>query len=143
MMSVALENLTPMWCRWNSMVTVDPLPRQVIGYMQNINLPQTRLGIITETMRISQKVASECGDEYIVVTYDLAVAKPAMQIQATEALLYDNIFICFGAFQILMAYFWGVGHIIDGSGGPKILTETEVLATGSINGFLKGKHYNR
>lgn len=32
---------------------------------------------------------------------------------------------------------------IDGSGGDIILTDSEVLAAGSLNGFLNGKHYNR
>ena len=42
-----------------------------------------------------------------------------------------------------MAYFGGLGYVLDSSGGPDILTETEVLAAGSLHGFLTGKHYNR
>ena len=57
--------------------------------------------------------------------------------------MYDNVFICFGPFHILLAYFGGLGYILDGSGGPELLTETGVLAAGSLNGFLKGKHYTR
>ena len=33
--------------------------------------------------------------------------------------------------------------MIADSGGPAALTDTEVLAPGSLNGFLSGKHYNR
>ena len=42
-----------------------------------------------------------------------------------------------------MAYFGCLGHFIDGSGGPLVLTECGVLASGSLRGFLLGKHYNR
>ena len=42
-----------------------------------------------------------------------------------------------------MAYFGGLGYVLDSSGGPDILTETEVLAAGSLHGFLTGKHYTR
>ena len=143
MMNVALNEKTPMWTGWNSLVMEDPLPRQQIGYMENINLPPTRLDVVAETLKQTQRVAMECNQPYIVVTYDLAIAKPALQIQATESPLYDNIFICFGAFHVVMAYFGGLGYLLDGSGGPEILTETEVLAAGSLNGFLPGKHYNR
>jgi hypothetical protein len=52
----------------------DPLPSQVIGYMENIELPTMRLDVVRETMSRSQKFASECGDKYAVVTYDLAIA---------------------------------------------------------------------
>ena len=79
----------------------------------------------------------------VIVNYDLAVAKPAMQIQQMESPKYDNVFICFGAFHIEMAFFGALGFFLDGSGGPTILTDTQVLAPGSLNGFLLGKHYNR
>lgn len=105
----------PMWPGWNAKVTEDVLPLQQISYMDNLNLPPTRLDVIAETLRISQRVASECGDQYIVVHYDLAVAKPAMQIQAADSPTFDNIFICFGPFHIEMAYFGAIGYIIDGS----------------------------
>jgi hypothetical protein len=118
MINVAMSSdPTPMWPGWNALVT--------------------------ETLNISKKVAAECADEYAVVHYDLAVAKLAMLIQAEEVPRYDNIFICFGPFHILLAYFGALGHILDGSGGPHILMDVEVLGSGSLNGFLLGKHYNR
>jgi len=111
--------------------------------MQNINLPSTRLDVVAETLKKSQQVAQECHQDYAIVTYDLAVAKIAMQVQLDDVPLYDNVFVCFGAFHILLAFFASLGYLLDGSGGPDILTETEVLAAGSLNGFLSGKHYNR
>ncbi len=36
-----------------------------------------------------------------------------------------------------------LGKFIEESGGLYVLTETEVLAQGSLNGFLSGKHYSR
>jgi hypothetical protein len=121
MMSLALSEIY-MWAGWNSLVTGAPLAQQRIAYMENLNLPPTWLDVVAEILQISQKVTNECGDVYSVVHYDLAVAKPAMQIQAEETPLYDNIFICFGPFHINMAYFGAIGQIIDGSGGPEILT---------------------
>ena len=142
MMNMAIVPKTPMWIGWNSCVTPDPFPKQQIGYMENINLPPTRLDVVAQTLKQS-RVAQECHQEYVIVTYDLAVAKLAMQIQLAEAPLFDNVFICFGAFHIMLAYFASLGYLLDGSGGPDILTESEVLAAGSLNGFMSGKHYNR
>ena len=106
-------------------------------------LPPTRLDVVSETLNFSQRVANECGEEYAVVTFDLAIAKPAMQIQSTEAPLYNNVFVMFGPFHIEIAYFGSLGYLLDGSGGPNIMIDTEVLAAGSLNGFILGKHYNR
>ena len=132
-----------MWTGWNSQITTDPLPRQIIGYMENLSLPSTQLDVVAETLKVSQRVAEECQKAFMIVHYDLAIAKPAKQIQQSESPLYDNIFVCFGPFHIQLAYFGSLGYIIDESGGPHILTDTEVLAAGSLNGFISGKHFNR
>ena len=133
---------TPMWTGWNSLITDDPLPKQRVLYMENLALPPTRLYVIAETLRISQKVATECDERFIVVHYDLAIAKPALQIQAADTPRFDNIFIAFGPFHICLAFFGAIGDFIESSGGPEILTESEVLAVGSLNGFLSDKHYS-
>ena len=143
MINVATSPETPMWVGWNSQMTDDPLPKQKIAYMENLTLPITRLDVVAETLRVTQQVAQECGQEYGVVHYDLNAAKPALQIQSTEAPKYDNLFICFGPFHIMMSYFGSVGYLIDSSGGPEILVDADVLASGSLTGFLKGKHFNR
>ena len=56
---------------------------------------------------------------------------------------YNNVFICFGPFHIELTYFDALGHFLDCSGGPEILTETGVIAPGSLNGFIRGKHFIR
>ena len=88
-------------------------------------------------------MAEECEDKYAVVHYDLAVAKPAMQIQYQESPRINNIFICFSSFQIELAFFGAIGHILAESGGLHILVDTGVLVEGSMNGLISGKHFNR
>ena len=89
------------------------------------------------------QLAEECDQKYISVTYDLAIAKLALCIQAEEAPKFDNIFIQLGHFHITMSFFKALGKFILDSGGPYVLTETGALAPGSFQGFLMGKHYNR
>ncbi len=73
---------------------------------------------------------------------DIAAGKLAIQMQADENPPHSNVFICFGAFYITLAYFAGIGFVLAESVGTEIIAETEVLASGSLNGFLAGKHYN-
>ena len=56
---------------------------QKISYLTPINLSPTNTAVVLETMVQSQKVANECNEKYMQVTYDLAIAKIAMPIQAT------------------------------------------------------------
>ena len=74
-------------------------------------------------MRRSLKIASESQKEYISVTYDLAIAKLAMQIQAEEKPAFDKIFISLGSFHLEMAFFSVLEKFIEESGGPHILNE--------------------
>ena len=83
MINIALPTV-PMWAGWNSQIIEDTLPCQTISYMDSISLPPTRLDVVAETLKVSQKVEMECGQQFCIVHYDLAVAKPALQIQAQE-----------------------------------------------------------
>ena len=42
-----------------------------------------------------------------------------------------------------MAFFSALGKLINESGAPHFLNELEILKPGSLNGFIKGKSYNR
>jgi len=43
----------------------------------------------------------------------------------------------------MMAYFKTIGKFIDECGITYIMVESELLASGSVNGFITGKHFNR
>ena len=94
---------------------------------------------MAETLCRSLQIAQEARKNSIVVTYDLAIAKIAMQIQKEESPVYGNIFVSLGSFHIEMAYFKAVGKIISQSGGPFLLQECQV----SIKSFLSGLSCNK
>lgn len=76
------------------------------------------------------------------LAYDLAMAKIASRIQSAED-EFKNLFINFGPFYIMLSYMQAIGKFISGSGLTNILIDSEILASGSINSFLSGKHFNR
>ncbi|KYQ59961.1 hypothetical protein ALC60_00998 [Trachymyrmex zeteki] len=77
------------------------------------------------------------------VTYDLAIAKVALQIQLTEKLRFNNLFIHIGMFHVMMAYFKSIGKFINNCGISTVMINSDLFASGSVNGFLEGKHFNR
>ncbi|XP_031341089.1 uncharacterized protein LOC116169200 [Photinus pyralis] len=133
----------PTWVGWNSQRIRDDLPLQKIWYLPPINASPTNNAVVLHTLKIAQNVASQCAQKYISVTYDLQIAKTAMQIQCQESPKYDNIFIHLGAFHVQLSYFKAVGKFLEESGGPYILIEANVLAAGSLKGFITGTHFNR
>lgn len=136
---------TPMWVGYNNLILDDDenKPKQRISYLTPINMSPTNNSVVLETMNQGQKIAEECNQRYMQITYDLAIAKVAMQIQATEDPKFNNLFIHMGSFHIMMAYFHAVGKFIDDCGLSHVMVEGELLASGSVGGFIAGKHFNR
>ncbi len=135
--------IIPMWVGFNSQFVVDHLPVQRIGYLPQINMSPTSTSVVRETLNIALQVRKDCQQQYMHVTYDLAIAKVALQIQSIERPLYDSIFISLGPFHILMSAFKAIGKYINECGLISIVTNAGMLASGSVVGFLTGKHFNR
>lgn len=113
----------PNWSGWNSTITKDDLPSQKIGYMVNIRAPPTQHDLVNETMKRNVTLAEECKEECIATTYDLAIIKPASQLQDIMRPKLDNVFVCFRAFHIKFNYLSAMGYLIDASGAAHILME--------------------
>lgn len=118
MFSHALEiPKTPMWVGFNFKFIRDfNIAQQKICYLAPINESPTGKDVVVQTMKESQEIAKELGEKCINVTYNFAIAKMAMQIQATEKPRFDNLFIHLGAFHIMFAYLFAVGKFIAGCG---------------------------
>ena len=78
------ESSTPMWIGWNSNLILSDDCFQKIWYLPQINQSSTSYGVEHQTMKKLLKISSECGRHNIAVTYNLTIAKLALQIQAEE-----------------------------------------------------------
>jgi hypothetical protein len=80
-----------------------------------------------------------------VVTYDLAVALKR-SIQSLDAPLFDQLLILLGwQLSLRNGFVWcgALSTYINESGAEYILTESGVLAEGSLMEFIHGQFYNR
>lgn len=134
---------TSMWVGFNCKTIKDNSPLQKVFYLAPINKSPTTPDVVYETLRQTQQIATECGQASIMVTYDLAIAIIAMRLRSTEKPTFDNVFINCGKFHIQMAFFHAIGIFINDCGSTNVLSDIEILASGSVNGFVSGKHFNR
>lgn len=134
---------TPMWTGFNCRIIQDDTPKQKISYLTPINLSPTETSVIKLTMIQAKQVGVECDQKYVQVTYDLAIAKIALKIQSTEAPQFDNLFIHLGSFHLMMAFFKAIGVFINECGLSHMMVESKIIASGSVNGIIEGKHFNR
>jgi len=130
---------TPMYNGYNSLTTTNHGSKQKIFYLTPINMSLTNTTKIYETMVQAQKIANKCNQNCISVTYDLAIAKVALQIQTTEQPKFDNLFINLGAFHLMMAYYKTIGKFIDECFITFIMVESELL----ISKWVSQRFYNR
>ena len=86
-------------------------------------------------------MAIETHQEYGVVTYDLAVALKTYSIQALDAPRFDKLLIMLGNFHLKLTFYGAIGTLINESGAEYLLTESGILAEGSLMGFIHGKYY--
>ena len=75
----------PMWVGWNSSYGSREESMQKVWCLKQMNESPTLTSVVAETLKESQKVAEECNKYSISVTYDLAIAKVAMQLQAEKS----------------------------------------------------------
>ena len=137
------ERKTPLYAGFISRYVEEILPLQRICYMDPIPRSPTNNDVVRETMVRTMTVAEDTGQEYAVVTYDLAIALKAYSIQALESPQFDKMIIMLGNFHIELAFYGAIGTMINDSGIQFILSEADILAEGSMLGFIKGKFYNR
>ena len=107
MASIAL-NLTgtPMWFGWNNlMADSGPHSMQKVCYLPQINQSPTSTSVVLETMKMSQRIREECGKRYMLVTYDLAIAKIAFALQVEEKSRFEELFILLGGFHVELSLF--------------------------------------
>lgn len=79
-----------MWVGYNSIIFKDLGQKQIIAYLTT-NASPISIAVVKLTLDHCLKIKNECGQKYIQVKYDLAVAKEAMRIQSEEA-MYIHLF---------------------------------------------------
>lgn len=119
-----------MWLGYNCKTTCDNSKFKRFEYLAPINESPTSRTVVQQTLNIAKEVAKNCNQQEIIVTYDLAIAKQAIEIQVRKKPEFDHVFINLGEFHIQMAYFKTIGKYIDSNGLIYILIEAEALAEG-------------
>ena len=84
---------TPMWVGFNNLIYDDTTSKQRVSYLTTVNLSPSNKAVVRHTMLKGLQVAEERNENYMQITYDLAIAKIALQIQCEEKPLFDKLFI--------------------------------------------------
>ncbi|ESP01341.1 hypothetical protein LOTGIDRAFT_157520 [Lottia gigantea] len=79
----------------------------------------------------------------ITVVFDLTIYAKAQEIQWTNDIFRNRLVIRLGEFHTCMSFLSIIGKRFQDAGLNDILVEAEIIASGSVNAVMEGKHYNR
>ena len=134
----------PGWTPFNRLLHENKAPRiSTIGYCQSIDASPTEMATVYTMLKKSLAMADELHQFDCPVVCDLAIYAKVMQIIWQRPGEFARIVPCMGAFHITCSFLSTIGKRFGDAGLSDILTESGVLASGSVAGVLQGKHYNR
>jgi len=120
-----------------------PRSLTTIDYYPVIASPITEYKTVQECLRYAESATHEVQQRYTITTFDLGVCMKAYPITWNNPERYEHHIILIGTFHLTCAFMRMLGKKMDGSGFSDILLEAGLIGTGSIQGVLSGKHYER
>ena len=138
----------PAWTEFNQIINESrgyAVQPTLIHYLPLIEAPATDEKTITTILQRTLEIADALQLERIVAVFDLAIyCKVQMQRWADPSKVYlDRIIPRLGEFHTIMSFLGILGKRFGPAGLSDIWIESDVVAAGSINAALQGKHYNR
>lgn len=133
----------PGWAGFVSVTGSKPIKLTTIDYYPVINHPITDYSTVQECLRFAEEATREVGQTYTVTTFDLGVCMKALPLIWNNPDKYKNHIVMVGTFHLVCAYLKMIGKKMAGSGLADVLLEAGLIGSGSVNGVLNGKHYER
>jgi hypothetical protein len=140
-----LDNQTvPSWTGFNICVrNEEQITEDVVGYLPTINAPATELSTVFEILDQSEKIRLELHLEAVVVVMDQALYAKATEKVWKHKDRFSHILLRLGIFHTICNALSILGKRFRDAGLKDICIEAGLVAEGSLNGVLDGKHYNR
>ena len=108
-----------------------------------INGSPTETSTVYTVIKQIQKMMSSLGQEYSVITFDLAIYMKAKEIQWRNPREFDKTVIRIDGFHIALNYLAVIGKMFEESGLADLLVESGTYGCNTAANLLKGKSYNR
>lgn len=137
------QQAVPGWAGFMSLTGKLPNNLTTIDYYPVIPHPITEYKTVQECLKYAEDATHEVGQEYVINTFDLGVCMKAFPLIWNNPARYEKHIILIGTFHLQCAFMKMLGKKMNGSGLSDIFLEAGMLASGSLNGVLSGKHYDR
>ena len=136
------DGTLPSWTGFNQLLSKVEVPsKSVIGYLPIIDISPTEMDTILNILKQSVDIADKLKLGTIVLVMDQAIY--AQLIRWRNPQYMEKLVIRLGVFHTAISFLGCLGKRFRDAGLRDIVIESEIIATGSVNGVFTGKHYNR
>ena len=134
----------PGWTGFNIVANRNEVPQKsVVGYCQLIDASPTDLSTVYTLLKKSVTMANRLGLEDTVIVLDQAIYAKALEIVWKQQQEFKSVVLMMGDFHIACVFLAVIGKRFGDAGLRDLLIESRIIGSGSLNGVLEGKHYNR
>ena len=134
----------PNWTGYNTLLCGNiNLVKDRIGYLPMIPASPTSYDTVFTMMKRSVAIADQLRISSVTIVVDMAIYIKAQDIRWADSDLRNRTVIRLREFHTCMTFLAVIGKRFGDAGLFDILVESEVVAIGSSNAVLQGRHYNR
>ena len=138
----------PDWSGFNAALSLSKVPPvSRIGYLPVINQSPTELATVHQVLKNAVNVAKQQGQDDIVVVVDQSIYAKAQELLWMAAVeepdKFGNVVVRMGGFHVRGVMLAIIGKRFGDAGLCDLLVESELVAQGSVDGVISGKHFNR
>ena len=134
----------PGWSGFNQGATKQEIPtKSVVGYCQLIDASPTELATLYTLLKKSTEMATQLGLTDTVVVLDQAIYAKALEVVWRHTEEFTSVVLRMGSFHIACVFLSVIGKRFGDGEWRALLLESTLVGSGSLNGVLEGKNYNR
>ena len=128
----------PSWSGFNALISHPSASITEVGYCPMINGSPTDASIVYTVIKTVQKMMASLGQQYSVITFDLAIYMKAKEIQWRSPREFTDVVIRMGGFHIALNFLAVIGKMFEGSGLADLLIESGVYGFNTASNLPRG-----
>ena len=134
----------PGWTGYNTLIhRNDNLVKSIVAYLPVIQASPTQMDTVFTILKKTIDIANSLKKSEIVLVFDLAIYAKAQEIRWLDLSLNERLVVRLGEFHQSMSFLSVIGKRFRDAGLLDIFIESGIVAHGSANAVVEGRHYNR
>ena len=117
--------------------------QSTIGCLDTLDSPATDLKTAYEVLCLGCEIKERLKLKSVACVFDQAFYAKAMEVFWKHKAQFEGLVIMMGGFHLLMTMLAIIWSRFADAGLRDVAVQSEIIAEGSVDGVLNGKHYNR